>query len=215
MNKIISFIVLIILIAPVSLCPALAEQGTQPYFRVKYEIPRIPEGVASKDAAAKNLALYKQHLLKNKRIIAEKQRQLKDRELFANQHNEITVNLLKDDRREYIRFKPSDCPKLLTVTIFPNSTNGKISGLTIKPKDISRGGLGFTSNVIKVNDELPVKIKYGNTEINTTLKVVSSANGRVGGKFVKLNEKTSNQLIYLSSVLESDNGLLKTKLSPM
>lgn len=215
MKKLTLFIVLILITAPLLIGKSFAVQEPLPYFRVTYEIPKMPEGVYSKESAAKNLALYKQHLQKNQRIMTENQLKIKQQEAFAKQHNEITANLLKDDRREFMRFKPSNCPKRLVVTVFPLLSVGQNSGYNITPKDISRGGIGMYSKVLKVDDEVPVQIKYGSTEIKTTLKIVSSNNGRVGGKFVNIDEETDNKLVYLSSILESDNGMLKTKLSPM
>ena len=87
--------------------------------------------------------------------------------------------------------------------------------LSYKPVDISRKGLGLYSSNLNINDEVPVLIKYKNTEIKTTLKIVSKDKERVGGEFTHLNDETSSKLVYLSSLLESDNGILKTKLAPM
>lgn len=192
-----------------------AAQSNQPYFRVRYEIPKMPKEVYSKEAAAKNLSIYKQHLQKNKNLMAEKTRQAQAREAFVKNHNEITVNLLKDDRREYMRFNSAKLSQPIVVTLFPTGNTGTGSGVKFSTVDISRAGIGGYSKILKVNDEVPVKIRYGKTEIKTNLKIVSSNNGRVGGKFIKVDDITNDKLLYLSSVLESDSGLLKTKLAPM
>ena len=143
--------------------------------------------------------------------MAETAQQLKNRENFVKQHNKITEDILKDDRREHVRFKLDDNDKSVIVTLLP--AENKV--LSYKPVDISRKGLGLYSSNLNINDEVPVLIKYKNTEIKTTLKIVSKDKERVGGKFTHLNDETSSKLVYLSSLLESDNGILKTKLAPM
>ncbi len=200
-----------------TICNAQTQPKNQPYFRVTYEIPKMPREVYSKAAATKNLNIYKQHLQKNKQLMAQVQKQKREQENFAKQHNEITVNLLKEDRRESLRFKPSNCPKPITITLLPTqqTISKGIKALTYTPIDISRGGVSIYSKVLKVNDEIPIHIKYGNNNIKTTLKITSNNNGRVGGKFISNDEDTSNQLLYLSSILESDSGILKTKLAPI
>ena len=213
MNKFTLIILIITIVYPITVCHASETNKSQPYFRVTYEIPKMPAEIASKEAAEKNLQLYKQHLQKNKRLMAENALQEKRKESLAKLHNEITLNILKEDRREHIRFTPSNCPRPITVTLYPQ-TSGK-DLFKYKTADISRGGMGLYSNTLNVNDEVPVLIKYQNTEIKTTLKVLSNNNGRVGGKFINMDEKTNNKLIYLSSILEADNRILKTKLAPI
>lgn len=190
-----------------------AVPNNQPYFRVKYQIPKMPTEVSSKAAAAKNLQIYKQYLQKNKLIMAEKERQNQARAAFVKNHNEITVSLLKDDRRENMRFNCAKLGKPVVVTMFPAAGTSK--GVKLSVIDISRGGVGGYSKVLKVNDEVPVKIQYGNTVVKTDLKIVASKNGRVGGKFVNTDAKNDDKLVYLSSLLEFDSGILKTKLAPM
>lgn len=175
------------------------------YFQVRYETPKIPSSISSKDAAQKNLAIYNQHIQKNKLRQIEEQKIIEAKIKREQARKELVANLLKDDRREYLRFNPNNCTKKPVLT----STNKKLDNII----DISRGGLGLKSNVLKVNDEIPVKITYAGTVANVTLKILSSNNGRVGGKFINTDSKTEEKLIYISSVLEAENHLLPTKLS--
>lgn len=211
LNKFTVFLVLSVMYLQTTISALPANSQDKPYFRVTYEIPKMPEEVYSKTAAERNLNIYKQHIKKNKLIMAETAQQLKNRKNFVKQHNKITEDILKDDRREHVRFKLNDNDKSVIVTLLP--AENKV--LSYKPVDISRKGLGLYSSNLNINDEVPVLIKYKNTEIKTTLKIVSKDKERVGGEFTHLNDETSSKLVYLSSLLESDNGILKTKLAPM
>ena len=77
--------------------------------------------------------------------------------------------------------------------------------------DISNGGLGLKSQVLKVNDEIPIKVSYKGTEVSTTLKIVNNNNGRVGGKFVKNNNINEGKLLHIAALLEQDNEMLITR----
>ena len=89
-------------------------------------------------------------------------------------------------------------------------TNNGISKLI----DISRGGIAFKhNNSIKTGDIIPVHIKYGTLDIQADVKVVSANSTRAGAEFINLDKTIANQLLYLNIMLESDNHLLKTKLS--
>ena len=207
------FTAIICAFIPVTFCYAQIEKVPEdPYFKVTYEIPKMPKEVASKEAAAKNMALYKQQLQKNKLIMAEHEKQINAQKAIIKKHNEIAVNLTKNDRREYQRVNPKNCPNPIVVTLL---TDDKKKINTITPIDISRGGMSFYSKVLKNNDIIPIHIKYGNTEVKTALQVLSNNNGRIGGAFVKTNETNKDKLIYLSSILEEDSGILETKLAPL
>ena len=110
------------------------------------------------------------------------------------------------DKRQFMRFNVAETSK----PVLMEQTNNGISKLI----DISRGGIAFKhNNSIKTGDIIPVHIKYGTLDIQADVKVVSANSTRAGAEFINLDKTIANQLLYLNIMLESDNHLLKTKLS--
>ena len=104
------------------------------------------------------------------------------------------------DKRQYMRF---DTEANQNQVVF-NSDSPSASGIL----NISRGGVQLSHNKsLKVGDVVPVHIKYGDVEVNTEVKVVSTTDRTAGAEFVDLDLATKNKILYLS--LLKDQGELK------
>lgn len=104
------------------------------------------------------------------------------------------------DKRQYMRF---DTEASQNQVVF-NSDSQAASGIL----NISRGGVQLSHNKsLKVGDVVPVHIKYGDVEVNTEVKVVSTTDKTAGAEFVNLDLATKNKILYLS--LLKDQGELK------
>jgi len=176
----------------------------KPYFKVRYERVHMPAEISSKQATAKNLAVYKKHIAANKRKMVQADRNLRTKLTQDLQKRKISQEILKDDRRESIRHKCSTRSGL---------------GVTLNNKplkdiiDISNGGIGFKMSNIKKDDEFPVKISYAGTSVNAKIKIVADNNGRLGGKFTGLNEENESKLVYITSLMETENKTAITRFS--
>lgn len=109
------------------------------------------------------------------------------------------------DRRESLRFKLSD----LANPVILNHNSSDITKLI----DISRGGVAIQHNNLKVGNILPICLKYKDLQINTNIQILSTKDKHASAKFVNNDKATDDQLLYLSVLLESDNNMLKTRLS--
>lgn len=113
---------------------------------------------------------------------------------------EISENLATIDKRQYIRFQVEGNRNPVEF-----QSNEKISSLI----DISRGGVAVNhNNNLKVGDIVPVKITYGNLNIDTDVKVVTASTKRAGAEFVNLDKATANKLLYLNLLLEDQNSTI-------
>ena len=73
--------------------------------------------------------------------------------------------------------------------------------------DISRGGMAVShQNGLKVGDIVPVKIHYGNLNIDTNVKVVSASDRRAGTEFMNLDQATANKILYMNMMLEEQTA---------
>ncbi len=110
------------------------------------------------------------------------------------------------DKRQYMRFNIAQTTKPVTM----ERSNSGITNLI----DVSRGGIAVKhNNTLKVGDIVPVHLTYGNLDIKADVKIVSASSTRAGAEFVNIDKSLANQLLYLNIMLESDNNMLKTKLS--
>lgn len=108
------------------------------------------------------------------------------------------------ERREHIRFNNNE---IKTPVLLITDNDDKKYNLI----NISRSGLSLENdNNIKIGDTIPVHIKYKDIDIKTPVEIVSSDNKRAGGRFVSQDKDIINNLLYLSIILEFDNGLLVT-----
>lgn len=98
------------------------------------------------------------------------------------------------DKRQYMRFNAANEPITL-------EKNVKINSIV----DISRGGIAITHNKdLKVGDVIPVSFKYGDMDISTNVKVISSSDRRAGTQFVDLNEGTANKLLFMNLLMQNN-----------
>ena len=111
---------------------------------------------------------------------------------------------ITNDKRQYIRIKHSQISAPITI-----SSNGK----SLNVIDISRGGLKLANTNYNIDEEIPINIKYKNIEIKTAAKVIRSKKDHLGLEFTRQEDDIENKLLYLSIMLESDSGLLKTRFS--
>lgn len=110
------------------------------------------------------------------------------------------------DKRQYMRFKIAE----IASPVIMSSNNE-----SFKLLDISRGGVAIqhNNNELQVGNIVPVHLKYKDVDINTNIEIVSTKDSRVSAKFINNNKTTEDKLLYLSVLLESDNNMLKTRLS--
>ena len=116
----------------------------------------------------------------------------------------IDNNIQPQEKRKHIRFNTANInhPVLLKT-----ETNNQLI-------DISRGGIAIKpNNTLKQGEIFPVKITYKDIIIDTQAKVVSTNNDRIGAEFITQNEDITNQLLYLSVLLESDNNMLGRRIN--
>ena len=105
------------------------------------------------------------------------------------------------DKRQHMRF---DTDTNSGQVVF--NSDSPASGIL----NISRGGVQLSHDkTLKVGDVLPVHIKYGDVDINTNVKVVSTTDKTAGAEFVDLDLATKNKILYLS--LLEDQGELDEK----
>ena len=175
----------------------------EPYFKIRYERPHLPANVGSAYATSQHLNTYHSHLQTNKQRIVQEHKAQQAKLATIEKRKQIAQKLLQDDRRESIRFRTADCKTPVKITM----NNQPMKNII----DISNGGLGLKSQVLKVNDEIPIKVSYKGTEVSTTLKIVNNNNGRVGGKFVKNNNINEGKLLHIAAMLEQDNEILITR----
>ena len=111
-----------------------------------------------------------------------------------------------DERREYIRLNSWNLSIPIQITINNDSKNKLIN--------ISRGGLAVKhNNTLKAGNIIPITIKYRNLNIKTYAQVLYANSNRASCKFINPNKTTSNQLLYLSVLLEADNNILITRFN--
>lgn len=175
----------------------------EPYFKVRYERPHIPTNISSAYASSQHLNTYHNHLQNNKQRIAQEIKAKQAKIAENEKRKQIALKILQEDRRENIRFKVADCKVPVKITM----NNNPISNII----DISNGGIGLRSNVLKVNDEIPIKISYKGTVASTTLKVINNNNNRVGGMFIKTDKINEDKLLHIATLLEQDNNMLITR----
>ena len=103
------------------------------------------------------------------------------------------------DKRQYMRFNTADSSTPINL-----AQNSQINGIL----DISRGGMAISHhNGVKVGDVIPVKLTYGNMDINTTVKVVSATDRRAGTEFINLDQATQNKILYMNLMLEEQTAI--------
>ncbi len=102
------------------------------------------------------------------------------------------------DKRQHMRFSANESETPINL-----ADNGQISQIL----DISRGGMAVAHNHnLKVGDVVPVKIQYGNLNINTDVKIVSATDNRAGTEFINLDQATANKILYMNIMLKEQTA---------
>lgn len=112
---------------------------------------------------------------------------------------------LRIDKRQYLRFKTAELKIPVNIETKDNS---------VKLINISRGGVALSHpNTLKVNDIVPIRLKYKDVDITTHIKILAATDKSASGKFINEDKTISDRLLYLSVLLESDNKMLATRFS--
>lgn len=115
----------------------------------------------------------------------------------------VTDRVDSIDKRQYMRFNTQDNQNVIAF----ESDNNDAVAIT----DISRGGVSLKHDKkLKVGDVVPVKLKYGDLEINANAKVVSASDVKAGAQFIDLDQATANKLLYLSLLLKDQEAIVQT-----
>ena len=68
---------------------------------------------------------------------------------------------------------------------------------------ISRGGVTLAhDHFLKAGDVFPIRIKYGDIDIRTNVKVVKATNDIAEAEYMNVAQSTVNKLLYLSLITE-------------
>ncbi len=123
----------------------------------------------------------------------------------TNTSEELTLRT-REEQRQYERFNIRTLTQPVKLTEIQDGVEGLI--------DISRGGVGLKhNNTLKEGDIIPLHINYKDITIHTQVQIVNATETRAGAQYIEHSQSLTNKLLYLSILLESDNNLLKTKLS--
>ena len=118
---------------------------------------------------------------------------------------EYSDNLQIIDKRQYMRFDIADNPNVIEFESTP-----EVSSII----NISRGGVQLAHDKkLKVGDVVPVKIKYGDLDIDANVKVISANDHTAGAEFVDLDLATANKLLYLSLELKDHSENANAKIN--
>ena len=123
------------------------------------------------------------------------------------QRKDVSDGVPVIDKRQYIRF---DLVSEADMVEF-ESDSGADAIL-----NISRGGVQLSHHKsLKVGDIVPVKVKYGDLEINANVKIVSASDVKAGGEFIDLDEATANKLLYLNLMLDETGNYAEANMKPI
>ena len=108
------------------------------------------------------------------------------------------------DKRQYMRFGVSGAE-------FPIVMEQTDNGVT-KILDVSRGGVALAHDgSLRVGDEIPLHMIYGDLDIHANVRVVSATTARAGAEFINLDKATANQILYLNVLIDSWYNKLSLK----
>ena len=123
------------------------------------------------------------------------------------QRKDISDGVPVIDKRQYMRFDLNSEADMIEF----ESDSGADAIL-----NISRGGVQLSHNKkLKVGDVIPVKVKYGDLEINANVKIVSASDVKAGGEFVDLDQATANKLLYLNLMLDETVNYAEANMKPV
>ena len=123
------------------------------------------------------------------------------------QRKDVSDGVPVIDKRQYMRF---DLVSEADMVEF-ESDSGADAIL-----NISRGGVQLSHHKsLKVGDVIPVKVKYGDLEINANVKIVSASDVKAGGEFIDLDQATANKLLYLNLMLDETANYAEANMKPI
>ncbi len=123
------------------------------------------------------------------------------------QRKDISDGVPVIDKRQYMRFDLNSEADMVEF----ESDSGADAIL-----NISRGGVQLSHNKkLKVGDIIPVKVKYGDLEINANVKIVSASDVKAGGEFIDLDQATANKLLYLNLMLDETVNYAEANMKPV
>ncbi len=123
------------------------------------------------------------------------------------QRKDVSDGVPVIDKRQYMRF---DLDSEADMVEF-ESDSGADAIL-----NISRGGVQLSHHkTLKVGDVIPVKVKYGDLEINANVKIVSASDVKAGGEFIDLDQATANKLLYLNLMLDESANYTEANMKPI
>ncbi|MDR1168891.1 MAG: PilZ domain-containing protein, partial [Heliobacteriaceae bacterium] len=106
----------------------------------------------------------------------------------------VDENVQSIDKRQYMRFEVNGNRN--PVTIENNTAIDRIV-------DISRGGMAVEHHkTLKRGDVVPVKVLYGDLDIEADVKVLAATNSSAHTQFINIDKATANKLLYLNILLE-------------
>uniref|UniRef100_UPI00402971CB PilZ domain-containing protein n=1 Tax=Candidatus Scatousia sp. TaxID=3085663 RepID=UPI00402971CB len=122
------------------------------------------------------------------------------------QRKDISDGVPVIDKRQYMRFDLNSEADMIEF----ESDSGADAIL-----NISRGGVQLSHNKkLKVGDVIPVKVKYGDLEIDANVKIVSATDVKAGGEFIDLDQATANKLLYLNLMLDETTNYAEANMKP-
>ena len=123
------------------------------------------------------------------------------------QRKDVSDGVPVIDKRQYMRF---DLVSEADMVEF-ESDSGADAIL-----NISRGGVQLSHHKsLKVGDIVPVKVKYGDLEIDANVKIVSATDVKAGGEFIDLDQATANKLLYLNLMLDETANYAEANMKPI
>ena len=123
------------------------------------------------------------------------------------QRKDVSDGVPVIDKRQYMRF---DLVSEADMVEF-ESDSGADAIL-----NISRGGVQLSHHKsLKVGDIVPVKVKYGDLEIDANVKIVSATDVKAGGEFIDLDQATANKLLYLNLMLDETGNYAEANMKPI
>ena len=123
------------------------------------------------------------------------------------QRKDISDGVPVIDKRQYMRFDLNSEADMIEF----ESDSGADAIL-----NISRGGVQLSHNKkLKVGDVIPVKVKYGDLEIDANVKIVSASDVKAGGEFIDLDQATANKLLYLNLMLDETTNYAEANMKPV
>ena len=126
-----------------------------------------------------------------------------DRSVIDNntwiQRQDISDTVPVVDNSQYIQIDTSKTP----TPVQRINNNNAMANNVVEITYISRGGITIAhNNTLKTGDVFPIHIKYGDIDINSTVKVTNASDYIAEAEFTNIAQSTANKLLYLSLIIE-------------